>query len=223
MHLGKVALVAGLIAACSSGTGQPGPVGPQGPTGPQGVSGSTGPAGPQGPAGVTGPQGSQGPAGPQGAQGPAGPQGPIGVALTVYDGTGTRLGTFLAGTGYSAVYRDDAGLVWVWPPVSYSNPLYYPGCPQIFFDQANCQGTAYVNSNGMPIYKNVVCAGPGAGLYKIVGPVTPTSFGYASYLSDSPSPLSCTNASTTGPGFPVESISMKTTDVLVPILPFEIR
>src|SRR4051812_48510472 len=63
MQLGRVVVVAGLIAACSSGTGQPGPAGPQGPNGPQGAQG---PAGPQGTQGAIGPQGPQGPAGPQG-------------------------------------------------------------------------------------------------------------------------------------------------------------
>lgn len=67
-----------------TGTGVPGPAGPQGPagptgaTGPAGPAGATGPAGPAGAQGPAGPAGAQGPAGPAGAPGPAGPQGPQG-------------------------------------------------------------------------------------------------------------------------------------------------
>lgn len=57
----------------STGSGAPGPIGPQGVPGPRGATGPAGMQGAPGPVGATGPIGATGPVGPPG---PAGPQTP---------------------------------------------------------------------------------------------------------------------------------------------------
>jgi hypothetical protein len=86
---------AGQLPAPGSGSGQPGPqgpegaVGPRGPAGPEGERGLRGPAGEDGAKGATGPQGETGPKGVAGPQGPKGDTGPTG-ATGPQGGTGPK-------------------------------------------------------------------------------------------------------------------------------------
>jgi hypothetical protein len=78
-------------------TGTQGPAGPGGPAGPPGPTGSEGPVGLQGKTGFTGSQGPAGPTGAPGEMGERGPEGPPGggsselSALTLEQGTETRV------------------------------------------------------------------------------------------------------------------------------------
>jgi len=133
-----------------------GPQGIQGETGPQGIQGAVGPQGMQGSMGMVGPQGLQGNAGPQGSQGPEGPagpqglQGPIGPRLVIVDANGAVLGplmqTLPIDTSYNyGIFWFDLGTEFV-PLIVYRRWVSWASSIDVWFDQIDCQGNAYVKT-----------------------------------------------------------------------------
>jgi hypothetical protein len=124
--------------------GAVGPQGPAGADGAQGPMGLTGPTGADGAVGPTGPEGPQGPIGLTGPTGPGGPQGPAGApgsGRRVYDANGIALGDFISQTNAGAqigVMGGDNNIYWI--------NFFGNRVGQVWYTQANCQGTPF-NAN----------------------------------------------------------------------------
>jgi hypothetical protein len=133
-------------------TGATGPQGPDGPQGPQGIQGPQGVQGNIGPQGLQGIQGVPGETGPQGLQGIQGPQGPAGVTLVVVDANGVVLGPLLQtlpiDTSYNyGVFYFDLGTEYV-PLVVYRRWISWASATDMWFDEIDCAGNAYVKTPG---------------------------------------------------------------------------
>ena len=103
-----------------------------------------GPEGPQGEPGVDGIDGAPGAPGVDGADGEPGPQGPPGPSLRVFDALGTEIGWLLEVEGHNAyqVFLESIEAI-VWVSLE-EGTLQFRGADQIFFDELDCNGQAFV-------------------------------------------------------------------------------
>ena len=130
----------------------------QGLKGDKGDPGATGPIGPQGPAGTQGIQGIQG---QKGDKGDAGPPGSAASSLHVYDANGQDLGILISGPpgGNVTTFLPSLGAFLRFTTdhpggTPYMHPE-FSGGGYIYYQQANCQGTAYITGDASDPYQQI--------------------------------------------------------------------